>query len=78
MSRARAAGTINVGGVALTEAESRLLKTIVGGACSNKAAARELKVLPSTINAHLRAIFHKLGVRSRVAAAVWAVRNGVA
>ncbi|MFD0746503.1 response regulator transcription factor [Phytohabitans flavus] len=33
---------------------------------TNKSAAAELFLSPSTVNSHLRAVFQKLGVNSRV------------
>jgi two-component system nitrate/nitrite response regulator NarL len=67
-----------VAGVRLSARELDVLRCLVTGHDSNKAAARVLGVQPSTINDYLRILYRKLGVRSRVAAAVWAVRNGIA
>jgi len=49
----------------LTEMERRVAVLISDGH-TNRAAAAELFVSPSTINTHLRAVFSKLGVHSRV------------
>jgi DNA-binding CsgD family transcriptional regulator/tetratricopeptide (TPR) repeat protein len=50
---------------ALTTAENRVAELVAGGH-SNRAAATELFVSPSTVATHLRAVFTKLGVHSRV------------
>ena len=50
---------------ALTEAELRVARLIAEGH-TNKSAAAQLGVSPNTIGAHLRTVFGKLGVRSRV------------
>lgn len=73
-----AAPVLEAGGVVLTAREVEVLQALAAGHDSNKAAALWLGVAPSTINDHLRTIFVKLKVKSRTAAAVWAVRNGVA
>lgn len=70
--------TVEVNGVQLTERERALLHALANGHESNKAAGRVLGVSASTTNEYLRSIFRKLGIRSRVAAAVWAVRQGIA
>lgn len=44
---------------------------------TDKAIARELGITVTAVNEHMRRIFHKLGARSRVAAAVAAVRMGL-
>jgi DNA-binding CsgD family transcriptional regulator len=49
----------------LTEAERRVAALITAGH-TNKAAASELGVSINTVGTHLRAIFAKLGIRSRV------------
>jgi DNA-binding CsgD family transcriptional regulator len=49
----------------LTEMERRVAVLISDGH-TNRSAAAELFVSPSTINTHLRAVFSKLGVHSRV------------
>jgi DNA-binding CsgD family transcriptional regulator len=53
------------GWTALTEAEIRVAKLIADGH-TNKSAAAQLGVSANTIGTHLRSIFAKLGVRSRV------------
>jgi len=53
------------GWAALTEAELRVARLIAEGH-TNKSAAAQLGVSPNTVGAHLRMVFGKLGVRSRV------------
>jgi DNA-binding CsgD family transcriptional regulator len=50
---------------ALTETERRVADLISAGH-SSRAAAAELGVSPNTVNTHVRSVFAKLGVRSRV------------
>ncbi|WP_433274497.1 ATP-binding protein [Pseudonocardia xinjiangensis] len=60
-SRPRAA----TGWESLTTMERRVAELICDGH-TNRSAAAELHLSPSTINTHLRAVFTKLGVHSRV------------
>ena len=53
------------GWAALTPTESRVVDLISAGH-SNRSAAGELGVSPNTVNTHLRAVFRKLDVKSRV------------
>jgi DNA-binding CsgD family transcriptional regulator/tetratricopeptide (TPR) repeat protein len=53
------------GWASLTNAERRVA-TLIGEGYSNKAAASALRVSSNTIGTHLRAVFAKLGVQSRV------------
>jgi DNA-binding NarL/FixJ family response regulator len=64
-------------GLQLTARELDVLRLIVDGA-DNAAIGRELSLSPHTVKQHVTNIFEKLGVRSRVQAAVYAVRNGLA
>lgn len=50
---------------ALTDMERRVAQLVAGGH-TNRSAAEELVLSPSTISTHLRAVFTKLGVHSRV------------
>jgi DNA-binding CsgD family transcriptional regulator len=50
---------------ALTDMERRVARLIAEGH-TNRSAAEELVLSPSTISTHLRAVFSKLGVHSRV------------
>lgn len=53
------------GWAALTPTELRVVDLISAGH-TNRSAAEELGVSPNTVNTHLRAVFRKLGVKSRV------------
>jgi DNA-binding CsgD family transcriptional regulator len=50
---------------ALTPTELRVVDLISAGH-TNRSAAAELGVSPNTVNTHLRAVFRKLDVKSRV------------
>jgi two-component system nitrate/nitrite response regulator NarL len=58
---------------ALTPREREVLRLIVEGA-DNVAIGRELSISPHTVKQYVTNIFEKLGVHSRVQAAVYAVR----
>ena len=60
-----AATKASSGSVSLTQAERRVAMLIAAGH-TNKTAAAELNISTNTIATHLRAVFTKLGVRSRV------------
>jgi DNA-binding CsgD family transcriptional regulator len=53
------------GWAALTPTELRVVE-LIGAGHTNRSAAAELGVSPNTINTHLRAVFRKLDVKSRV------------
>lgn len=59
----------------LSERETEVLGLLARG-LTNKGIAQELFVSVRTVEAHLRSIFAKLGVRSRTEAALWAVERG--
>jgi two-component system nitrate/nitrite response regulator NarL len=63
-------------GSALTPREREVLRLIVAGA-DNVAIGRELSISPHTVKQYVTNIFEKLGVHSRVQAAVYAVRTGL-
>lgn len=60
----------------LTPREQAVLRLMADGA-DNGAIGRELSISPHTVKQYVRSIFEKLGVRSRVQAAVHAVRVGL-
>lgn len=60
----------------LTPREREILHHIAGGQ-SNKAIARELDITDGTVKLHVKSILRKLGVHSRVEAAVLAVESGI-
>jgi DNA-binding NarL/FixJ family response regulator len=61
---------------ALTPREAEVLRLIAEGA-DNAAIGQELSISPHTVKQYVTNIFEKLGVRSRVQAAVYAVRAGL-
>ena len=58
----------------LTEQENRILERIAAG-LSNKVIGKELDIAEGTVKVHVKHILRKLGLRSRVEAAVWAVEH---
>jgi two-component system, NarL family, nitrate/nitrite response regulator NarL len=63
-------------GPGLTPRETEVLRLLAEGA-ENAAIGRELSISPHTVKQYVTNIFEKLGVRSRVQAAVYAVRAGI-
>jgi DNA-binding NarL/FixJ family response regulator len=59
----------------LSEREMEIMRLLAQG-LTNKGIAQTLLVSVRTVEAHLRSIFAKLGVRSRTEAALWAVKQG--
>lgn len=59
----------------LSEREAEVLHLLARG-MTNKDIAQRLILSVRTVEAHLRSIFAKLGVRSRTEAALWAVAHG--
>jgi len=58
----------------LTSREHDILKQIAKG-LSNKLIARELDISDGTVKVHVKHILKKLGLRSRVEAAIWMVNQ---
>lgn len=58
----------------LTEQELRILELIANG-LSNKVIGKELDITEGTVKVHVKHLLRKLGLRSRVEAAVWAVEQ---
>ncbi|MDN7124744.1 two-component system response regulator NarL [Pseudidiomarina terrestris] len=58
----------------LTNREREILKHIAKG-MSNKVIARELDISDGTVKVHVKHLLKKLGLRSRVEAAVWMVNQ---
>ena len=58
----------------LTEREREILVHISGGE-SNKLIARNLHITEATVKVHVKHLLRKLGLKSRVEAAVWAVTH---
>lgn len=60
----------------LTPREQEILSHVAGGQ-SNKSIARALNITDGTVKLHVKSILRKLGVHSRVEAAVLAVEHGL-
>jgi two-component system nitrate/nitrite response regulator NarL len=60
--------------VDLTDRERQVLKMIAGGH-SNKVIGHKLGITEGTVKVHVKNLLHKLGLRSRVEAAVWAMAH---
>ncbi|WP_415755494.1 two-component system response regulator NarL [Pseudomonas leptonychotis] len=58
----------------LTDRERQVLKMIAGG-LSNKMVGNKLGITEGTVKVHVKNLLHKLGLRSRVEAAVWAMEH---
>ena len=63
-----------VGAAGLTDQETRILELIAAG-LSNKVIAKALEIAEGTVKVHVKHILRKLGMRSRVEAAVWAAEH---
>ena len=64
------------GAAGLTPREVEILRLLAKG-YSNKLLARELDLALGTVKVHVKHILKKLGIKSRVEAAVWAVNAGL-
>lgn len=60
----------------LSPREAEILQLILIGK-TNKAIASEIYVSEKTVEFHLANIYDKIGVRTRMLAGVWAIRNGM-
>ncbi|MFI5012947.1 MAG: LuxR C-terminal-related transcriptional regulator [Hyphomicrobiales bacterium] len=58
----------------LTPREDRILRSLVEGH-SNKEIARKLDIAEATVKAHVKSVLRKIGVRSRMQAAIWALND---
>lgn len=58
----------------LTDRERQVLKMISAG-LSNKMIGNKLGITEGTVKVHVKNLLHKLGLRSRVEAAVWALEH---
>ena len=61
----------------LTRREQEVLQLVVEG-FANKQIARRLRITEKTVKTHVSSILQKLGVADRTAAAVLAIRQGLA
>ena len=71
MLRTKAQAAPEVAPIRFTEREREVLDLIVRG-LTNKQIARELAISDGTVKGHVKHLLKKLGVKSRVEAAVWA------
>ena len=62
-------------GAMLTRREQEILQGLAHG-LSNKLIARDLDITEATVKVHVKNLLKKLGFRSRLEAAVWAVGRG--
>ena len=60
----------------LTCREYEILQLVLAG-YTNKAIAAEIYISEKTVEFHLDHIYNKIGVRTRVMASVWAMRQGI-
>jgi len=60
----------------LSPREKQIIKLIAGG-LPNKLIARKLNITEGTVKVHVKHLFKKLNLRSRVEVAVWAVQEGL-
>ncbi len=60
----------------LTHREVEILKKVSTGK-SNKEIGRDLNIADSTVKVHMKNLLKKLGLKSRVEAALWAVENKI-
>lgn len=60
--------------VELTERERQVLRSIASG-YSNKVIGHKLGITEGTVKVHVKNLLHKLGLRSQVEAAVWAMEH---
>jgi two-component system, NarL family, response regulator len=60
----------------LTPRELEILQLVLAGR-TNKAIAAELHVCEKTVEFHLNNVYTKVGVRTRMLASLWAIREGV-
>jgi DNA-binding NarL/FixJ family response regulator len=60
----------------LTPRELEILKLVLAGR-TNKAIAAEIHICEKTVEFHLNNVYTKVGVRTRMLASVWAIRQGV-
>ena len=60
----------------LTQREFEILRSIAAGN-SNKVIARNLGITEGTVKVHVKNMLRKLGLKTRVEAAVWAVEQNI-
>jgi len=60
----------------LTPRELEILQLVLTGR-TNKAIAAEIYISEKTVEFHLNHIYTKIGVRTRMLAGIWALRQGI-
>lgn len=60
----------------LTPREKEILRLVLAGR-TNKAIGAEICITEKTVEFHLSHIYTKIGVRTRMLAGVWALRQGI-
>jgi DNA-binding NarL/FixJ family response regulator len=60
----------------LTPREKEILQLVVAGR-TNKAIAANISISEKTVEFHLNKLYSKIGVRTRMLAGVWALRQGI-
>ena len=60
----------------LTSRELEILQLALAGK-TNKAIANQIYISEKTVEFHLRNIYTKVGVRTRMLAGVWAIQHGL-
>ena len=60
----------------LTTRELEIIQLILAG-YTNKAIAAEIFISEKTVEFHLDNLYRKIGVRTRLMAGVWAMRQGI-
>ncbi|MBC8520318.1 MAG: two-component system response regulator NarL [Gammaproteobacteria bacterium] len=58
----------------LTNREAEILRLVMDG-MSNKVVARQLDISDGTVKVHMKHILRKLQLKTRVEAAIWAIKN---
>ena len=61
----------------LTPREMEVLQLVLAGR-TNKSIAAEICITEKTVEFHLNKLYSKIGVRTRILAGVWALRQGIA
>jgi DNA-binding NarL/FixJ family response regulator len=60
----------------LTPREIEVLQLLLAGR-TNKSIAAEICITEKTVEFHLNKLYSKIGVRTRMLAGVWAMRQGI-
>jgi two-component system nitrate/nitrite response regulator NarL len=60
----------------LTPREIEILKFVLSGQ-TNKAIASQISITEKTVEFHLKRIYTKIGVQTRLMAGLWAIQHGI-